>query len=143
MSSNGSRRPIDRLVFVYAADSGLWSAVVDSAKKLFTVKGCSLCAITHGLAGERFEWRECKEELGVPIDVYHRDDMPQEIERATDGELPKVLARVGDELVPILGPDVLERMRGNVADFRGRLTTHAAMRGLEIPTATAAGASTA
>lgn len=138
MSSNEIRRPIDRLVFVYAADSGLWSAVVDSAKKLLTVKGCSLCAITHGLAGERSEWRECKDEIGVPIDVYHRDEIPDDVENATGGELPQVLARVGGELVPILGPDALDRMRGNVADFRGRLTIRAAMRGLELPTTTAA-----
>ena len=51
--SSESRRRIQRLVFVYAADSGLFHALVDSAKKLLMVKGCSLCAITHGLAGER------------------------------------------------------------------------------------------
>ncbi|HSL81751.1 MAG TPA: hypothetical protein VLF66_03190 [Thermoanaerobaculia bacterium] len=49
-TTSRERRRIDRLILVYAAESGLTNAVVDSAKKLLMVKGCSLCAITHGLA---------------------------------------------------------------------------------------------
>jgi hypothetical protein len=128
-----NRRRIDRLIFVYAADSGRLSALVDSAKKLLQIKGCSLCAITHGLAGERSEWRECREEIGVPVDIFHRDDMPPQVAAAAGDRLPCVLAEVGGELVPLLQPEVIDRMRGNVADFRGRIMTHAAMRKLELP----------
>lgn len=130
--SASDRRAIDRLIFVYAASSGLASAFLDSAKKVLKIKGCSLCAITHGLAGERSEWSDCKAELGVPIDIYHRDDMPQEVAAIAGGELPCVLAEVEGDLVPLLGPAVLDRMRGDVSDFKGRLLTHAAMRGLAI-----------
>lgn len=134
-STDGDRRRIQRLVFIYAADSGLLSAFVDSAKKLLMIKGCSLCAITHGLAGERSEWRECKEEIGVPIDIYHRDDMPPQVAAVAADQLPCVLADLGGELVPLLPPDAIERLRGGVADFKGRLVTHAAMRRLELPLA--------
>ena len=132
--SGAARRPIERLIFVYAADSGLASAFLDSAKKLLMIKGCSLCAITHGLAGERSEWSECKAEIGVPIDAFHRDDVPPDVAAAAAGGLPCVVAETDGERVLLLGPDVLDRMRGDVSDFKGRLMTHAAMRGLVIPT---------
>lgn len=136
-ATRGGRRPIDRLVLVYAADSGFASSVVDSARKLLKLKGCSLCAITHGLAGERSEWRECREEIGVPVEVYHRDDVPEAVSAAAGDSLPCVLAEADGELVPILGPEILERMRGDVADFKGRLIARAAMRGLHLPSAPA------
>ena len=46
---------IKRLVLVYDANSGTWSAVLDSARKLLSLDACGLCAITHGLAGEKSE----------------------------------------------------------------------------------------
>jgi len=132
-TTRGERRRIDRLILVYAADSGLTNAVVDTAKKLLMVKGCSLCAITHGLAGERSEWRECREEIGVPVETYHQDDVPDEVAAVVGTRLPHVVAEAGGELVSVLGPETLDRMNGKVADFKGRLMTHAAMRGLHIP----------
>lgn len=131
-TTNPARRPIDRLILVYAADSGFANAVIDSAKKLLMVKGCSLCAITHGLAGERSEWRDCREELGVPIETFHRDEVPDEVAAVVGHRLPHVVAEVEGELVSVLGPEALDRMNGDVADFKGRLQTQAAMRGLHI-----------
>jgi hypothetical protein len=130
------KRPIERLVLVYGADAGRLNALVDSAKKLLRVKGCSLCAITHGLAGERSEWRECREALGVPIDTYHRDEMPPDVAAALGGGVPAVLAQSGGSLQMLMGPEVLDRLQGGIADFRGRLLTHAAMKGLSLPAAT-------
>lgn len=60
-------RPIDRLLFVYKADSGTLNAIIDSAKKLLSINGCALCSLTHSLAGEKSEWQSCKETLGVPV----------------------------------------------------------------------------
>jgi hypothetical protein len=71
-----AQRTIDELILVYAADAGLVSALADSARKHFRLKGCTLCEITHGLAGERTEWQECTVAFGVPITCYHRDDVP-------------------------------------------------------------------
>jgi hypothetical protein len=128
-----SKRQIDRLIFVFSADSGSFNAFLDSAKKVLRIKGCTLCTITHGLAGEKAEWRECKEELGVPIDYVHRDEVSEEIRRVAGDNLPCVVARTDGELVFLLGPDVLDRCRGSVADLKGRLMIFAAMRQLELP----------
>lgn len=43
------------------------------------------------------------------------------------------IAKTGDELVLLLGPDVLDRCKGSVADLKGRLTVFSSMNGLELP----------
>lgn len=133
MDGGYERVPIERLLFVYAADSGLVSAWVDSARKLLRLKGCTLCSLTHGLAGERLDWRECKDELGVPIDYLHRDELPPALEQAVGRRLPCVVAQAGGRLAVLLDPAALERCQGSVSDLRGRLRAHAAMSGLALP----------
>jgi len=127
------KRTIDRLIFVFSADAGALNAFLDSAKKVLRIKGCTLCAITHGLAGEKSEWRDCKEELGVPIEYVHRDEVSPDLQRVIGNNLPCVVAQTGNELVLLLGPDVLARCRGSVADLKGRLNVLAAMNRLELP----------
>jgi hypothetical protein len=85
------------------------------------------------LRGERSEWQACKEVLGVPVDYVHSDEIGGELARAVGHDLPAVVADTGDGLVVVLGADVLERCRGSVGDFKGRLLTHASMRGLDLP----------
>jgi hypothetical protein len=124
---------IDRLLFVYNADGGKWNAFVDSTKKLFMVNGCALCSITHGLTGEKRDWKDCRDELGVPIDYVHRDEITPRLKEVVDDNVPAVVAEVRGRYILLMGPDVLERCRGSVADFRGRLHLHASMKGLLFP----------
>jgi hypothetical protein len=127
------KRSIDRLLFVFNADNGSFNAFLDSARKLLRIKGCTLCTITHGLAGEKSEWRECKEEIGVPVDYVHRDEVSGELRRVVGDQLPCVVAQTGSDLVLLLAPDVLDRCQGSVADLKGRLSYFAAINSLELP----------
>ena len=124
---------IRRLILIYNADAGKLSALVESARKVLRLDGCSLCGITHGLAGEKDEWRGCRAEIGVPIDTLHRDEICGPIKQLVGEALPCVVAETAAGPRVLLTPDVLERCRGSVGDFRGRLLTHAAMRDLELP----------
>lgn len=124
---------IRRLILIYNADSGRLNALADSARKVLRLNGCALCDITHGLAGEKKDWRSCRSEIGVPIDYLHRDEIFGPMKRLVDGSLPCVVAETAAGPRVLLAPDVLERCRGSVDDFRGRLLTHAAMRDLELP----------
>ncbi|RMH18540.1 MAG: hypothetical protein D6696_12805 [Acidobacteria bacterium] len=130
----GDRVLVRGLTLVYNADSDKLSALVDGARKLLRLKGCTLCSITHGVLGEKPEWRSCKEELGVPVRALHRDELAQPLREAVGDQLPCVLADTDAGPRIVLGPQVLERCRGSVADFRGRLKTHAAMKSLALPT---------
>lgn len=128
-----AKRPVRRLILVFNADSGAFHAFLDSARKVFKVNGCALCTITHGLLGEKSEWTSCRETLGVPVDSLHRDELDAGLKKLVGGDLPCVLAETDDGPVKLLTPDVLERCKGSVADFKGRLHTRAAMYDLELP----------
>ncbi len=123
---------IDRLVFVYNADSGLLATVADSAKKLLSINGCALCSLTHSTFGAKTEWASCRDSLGVPVDYVHRDELDSRLKTVVQQDLPCVLAETEGELVMLLRSDVIQRCNGSIADFRGRLKMHAVMRGLEI-----------
>lgn len=127
------KRTIERLIFVFNAGSGSFNAFVDSAKKLLMIRGCTLCSITHGLAGEKSEWRDCKEEIGVPVDYVHKDEISPALRGVVQGKLPCIVAEAGGELTLLLGPDVLDRCQGSVADLRGRLHYFASANQLAFP----------
>jgi hypothetical protein len=97
------------------------------------IKGCALCSITHGMAGERAEWKTCKESLGVPVEYLHLDEIPPHLRAVVGEDTPCVVAEAGETFVRLLGPDQLDRCRGSVADFRGRLSYHAIGEDLELP----------
>ncbi len=126
------RRTIERLIFVFDAESGSLSAFFDSARKALKLGGCALCSITHGLTGEKSDWRDCREEIGVPIEYVHRDEVSPELRQAA-GTLPAVVAVVDGELIHLMDRQVLDRCRGSVSDFRGRLAVRAGMQHLVLP----------
>ena len=75
--TTGASIPNDgELLFVYAADSGLFNTVTDIAHKIFSpdTYACDLCALTHGYFSVRGEWRAFVESLGMPCTFRHRDE---------------------------------------------------------------------
>ena len=123
---------IRKLLFVYDADSGALGAMIDGARKMLKLNGCPLCVITHGVAGERGEWQDCRSELGVEVEYLHRNELGADVREATSSELPCVLATTDIGLELVLGREVLERCLGSVPDFKGRLMHHAAAMGLTL-----------
>ena len=72
---------VKQIVFIYNADSGLLSALWDSARKVVdSPQACDLCTITHGLLAERGEWKKVDQGLGLPTQYHHRDELPPPIQ---------------------------------------------------------------
>ncbi len=126
------KKRIDRLILVFDADSGKLGTFVDSMKKVLMLKGCALCAITHGVAGEKRKWKSCRASIGVPVDYLHRDELSPALREIVGEALPCVIAVVQSDHVVLLERDVLERCHGNVNDFKGRLAYHASVRQLSL-----------
>jgi len=85
INQSSPKQQVDSLLFIYDANSGKIGAFLDSARKVLMIGGCALCTITHGVLGEKAEWKECKATLGVPIRYYHRDDAPVQLQGKTIG----------------------------------------------------------
>ena len=64
------------LLFVYNADSGLFSTVTDFAHKILSPKTypCKLCAITYDNFGIKKEWGQFIKEMKTEIKFLHRDE---------------------------------------------------------------------
>jgi hypothetical protein len=129
-----SKKKIQRLVFIFDANAGRAAAWMDSAKKMLMLKGCALCTITHGVLGEKKDWADCKEEIGVPVEYLHRDEVSPEIAKLPGFSLPCIVAAIEDGThVVLVAPDVLDRCKGSVSDLKSRIFIHALSRDLEMP----------
>ena len=71
---------MDKLIFVYNADSGILSAMKDWAHKIVFPETypCSLCALTYDNLGMRRPWREFVKELGYEAEFLHRDELEEQ-----------------------------------------------------------------
>lgn len=112
-------------------------ADLDRDEQLVLLKGCVLCQITRDVDNEstrnKPEWKSCKAELGVPIEVFTMDRVDARLLSAMDGGPPAVFGITeSDGVVLLLDRDALERCRGSVTDFRGRLAYRLAVLDLEL-----------
>lgn len=65
-----------RLLFVYNADGGPISALMDAVHKIVSPRtySCSLCFITYGAVSMRREWKSYIERLPYPAEFLYRDE---------------------------------------------------------------------
>jgi hypothetical protein len=87
------------LLFVYNADSGLFSTLTDIAHKVFSPETyqCNLCAITYGNFGIRADWKMFLETLDLPLEFLHRDDFIMR-HGSGDTQLPAIFIQNTSEL---------------------------------------------
>ena len=85
------QRAMDKLIFVYNADSGILNAMKDWAHKIVSPETypCSLCALTYDNLGMHRPWREFVKELGYDVEFLHRDELEEKY-GTTDVMLPAV-----------------------------------------------------
>ncbi len=67
---------MEKLIFVYNADSGKWNAYMDMAHKIFSPKTypCSLCDLTYGIFKIRPEWDDFVKNSPIPFEFLHKDE---------------------------------------------------------------------
>jgi hypothetical protein len=113
---------ITRLSFVYDADGTFAGELKYYFGSLIGRAHCALCDITHTKVGKRKAFGECADALALPIDYFHRNDVPAEVVSAAGGRWPAVVGHSDDGAVLLLGPEALEACGGDVTDFERRLT---------------------
>ena len=70
------RHTVEKLLFIYNANSGKFNAFLDSAHKVFSPSTyvCSLCDITFGVFAENRQWKKFRTEANVEMDFLHKDE---------------------------------------------------------------------
>ncbi len=82
------------LVFIYNANSGFISGMIDSAHKALSPETyqCELCALTHGFFGAKKAWKDFMARINVDTQFYHLDDAPAELKGlAQESGLPCII----------------------------------------------------
>jgi hypothetical protein len=92
-----------RLLFVYNADTGLFSVVTDYAHKILSPKTypCNLCALTYGNMGMNKKWKEFIAGLKVPIEFLHRDEFVK-LHTVSDAQLPAAFVKKGASITTLI-----------------------------------------
>lgn len=75
-----------KLIFVYNASGGQLKALFDIGHKIISpaTYDCSLCKLTHGAFSEREAWRKFREDSGVEMEFFHKDEFERECEMKYD-----------------------------------------------------------
>ncbi len=74
---------MDSLIFVYNADSGLASALLDTGYRLLKPADypCSLCMATYGPFGMKRDWKEFIAKLPYKVKFLHKNELPKELKK--------------------------------------------------------------
>ncbi|WP_420641109.1 hypothetical protein [Candidatus Leptofilum sp.] len=70
---------MNKLVFVYNADSGVINFILDAAHKIFSPSTypCNLCALTYTPTGLP-RWRRFVKSLPLPAEFLHKDELAEQ-----------------------------------------------------------------
>ena len=106
----GGNNETKTLLFVYNADTGLFSVVTDYAHKIISPKTypCNLCALTYGNMGMNNKWKEFIANIKVPIAFLHRDEFVKQYD-LKDTQLPAAFLTQGESIKMLITHDELNK----------------------------------
>lgn len=91
---------MDKIIFVYNADSGLFNSITDAAHKTLRpgTYACNLCRLTYGNLTMKKKWKEFIESLDLEAEFLHKDEFKNQFSDK-DIQLPAVLSEEGEVLI--------------------------------------------
>jgi hypothetical protein len=100
---------IQQLIFVYNADSDLFSSVVGFAHKIISPStyNCTLCSLTYGNISIKQEWKNFIETLPIKTVFLHKDEFHKNYNQ--DAGLPAVFYKEGETVILFLGKEKIEQ----------------------------------
>lgn len=118
---------LEKLIFIYNADSGLRNQLIDGAHKILSpdTYECNLCDITYGAFTENKVWKEFRKQSDLDLEFLHRDEFAKAY-RSKFGykfTFPIVLASVDENLEVFIKTEelnVLEDARGLIGLIQER-----------------------
>ena len=113
-----------RLIGVYDAKGSLLGEAAYLWGKLRGTRHCALCDLTHNRVRRRPEWDRMVATVGVPVDLLHLDELPDDVAEAVVAHgAPVVFARTSEGLRPIVRASELDELDGSVARLGDLLRT--------------------
>ncbi|WP_290699076.1 GTPase [Lacinutrix sp.] len=107
---------MNKLIFVYNANSGIGNTLLDVAHKIFSPKtyNCNLCAITFDTFSENKNWKAFRIESNVNMEFLHIDEF-EKLHPKTDYNYPIILTEDKNELSVFLLAEELNTIHSTEA----------------------------
>jgi len=96
-----------KLIFVYNADSSVFSQVSDAVKKILTPSKyeCNLCMVTYGAISMKDEWKEFLDALLFEKEFLHRDEFQKQYPELKSTKLPAIFISQNNTLSVLVSAD--------------------------------------
>lgn len=106
---------MEKLIFVYNANSGWYNSVVDSLHKMVSPNtyACSLCDITYGVFSENELWKNFRESSNTEMEFLHKDEFVKKYKTSTivPVEYPVILISIKGELEPFMTAEKINNLK--------------------------------
>lgn len=106
---------LEKLVFIYNAESGMRNALLDSMHKVLSPStyNCNLCDITFGVFSEKAEWKEFRSTHPIEMEFLHRDEYEKEYASKYGHRYsyPIVLGAVSGEFQILINTEELNQLK--------------------------------
>lgn len=101
---------MQKIIFVYNADSGIMNGMFDFFHKLVkpATYDCSLCMITYNYKGMRNAWKQHIQSLPIESEFYHKNQFEAKFPNETAHNFPMVLFQENSEFVSLISKEELE-----------------------------------
>jgi len=108
-----------KLIFVYNADSSVFSQVSDAVKKIVTPSKyeCNLCMVTYGAISMKDEWREFLDTLPFEKEFLHRDEFQKRYPELRGTKLPTIFISQNNTLSSLVSAEEISKQR-NVENLK-------------------------
>ncbi|MGB0437487.1 MAG: hypothetical protein ACPGIJ_11020 [Mycobacterium sp.] len=112
---------IERLYLIWNAELSLTGGLAYVANRLRGKDECALCELTYAGITEKPEFKQCKQDIGLPFEGVYRNRMDVEQAAVAADDFPCVLARTPTGLIKLLGRAEIETCDGDLDLFADRL----------------------
>lgn len=101
----------EQLLFVYNANSDLFSSVADFAHKILSPSTylCQLCALTYGNFSIKQQWKSFIENLGMSAAFLHKDEFQKQY--PLQPALPAVFIEINGKIQEIISSKEINACR--------------------------------
>ena len=107
---------MEKLIFVYNTDSGLYNSLKDGIHKMVSPQTyqCSLCKITHDNFSEKKDWKNFREQSSIEMEFYHKDEFQElyNVYSEKDRGYPIIFQKERGVLLELLTTKEIKKIEG-------------------------------
>jgi len=113
---------MDKLVFIYNANSGKFNLLADIAHKTFSPStySCNLCKITYGILKEKNEWKSFIKNLGIKCEFLHKDEF-QKLHPNITNDFPALFSVGKNSINLLLNSEIINKCE-SISDLKSKIT---------------------